>query len=203
MGAPRAILRPCMSTTGAWLMKHWLVRLTTLLALAEVQYARGKYDQAAQTYAAAGSLRPTEFARHGVQLAQAGGPPALAMASSSGQAKAAALASVATGSASQAGIVVARAAQRDDTIATSLAPTVTGAHSIIDSLFGLAGGAAQANFRQPYRCVGGKAGAAKTCIRSFLKRPEAPRIPNPTTGRKCRQNGRCRLPPGTCRFAPR
>ncbi|MBP8953041.1 MAG: M48 family metalloprotease [Armatimonadetes bacterium] len=111
---------------------------TTLLALAEVQYARGKYDQAAQTYAAAGSLRPTEFARHGVQLAQAGGPPALAMASSSGQAKAAALASVATGSASQAGIVVARTAQRDDTIATSLAPTVTGAHSIIDSLFGLA-----------------------------------------------------------------
>lgn len=111
---------------------------TLLTALGDVRLARGEYAEAQVAYQAAASLQPTAYTEQAIALASAGSPTMLAEASSADRARAGVALSDAQAVARQSGIVIAQAQRTDTTVASSLAPTVEGAHSIIDSLFSLA-----------------------------------------------------------------
>lgn len=110
---------------------------TTHLALADVQLARGQFAQATKTYETASTLRQGVYAAAGRELAAGSEPTFLATATPQQSARAGALLADATQASKQSGIVVSQAGLRAETIGTSLQPTVAGAHSIIDNLFGL------------------------------------------------------------------
>ncbi len=110
---------------------------TTLAALAEVQLARGDYARARESYQTAAGLHASPYTTEGLRLAGSGSLSAPAPPSGQEQATALALVPEAEGAARQAAVTSQRAAARAATVGAAFAPAVTGAHSIITSLFGL------------------------------------------------------------------
>lgn len=111
---------------------------TTLMALADVQLARGHYAEAQDSFETAARLRPNPYATDQIRLASAGATTPLAIASAQERASARSMLAEARDASNHAGIVADGARGRAQTIGATLAPTVTGTHSIINSLFGLA-----------------------------------------------------------------
>lgn len=110
----------------------------TLTSLADVQMARGRHAEARETFQAAARARPTAYAEAGIRMAATAEPPAVQVASAAERAAAGALVADARVVVGQANIVASRAEQQGATIEAAIQPVVTGAHSIIDTLFALA-----------------------------------------------------------------
>ncbi len=109
-----------------------------MLSLGDVQLARGQYAEAERSFETAAALRPGQEAAAGIQLAQAATTVPLSAASAQELGQVPELLADARSVAGRSQAVLSGTRSRAAAVGTKLGATVTGTHSVLDSLFGFA-----------------------------------------------------------------